>query len=240
MSDHDVRYPLHNLKEKVEGVLTITCAKSMMLPEQVPVRGAPQGSLWCIGCEKCVPAAGEQIDAASRAAEAEGFVCAPPPPPEVLPGMLSDVTRRYLRALRLLVDDPNSTTYQNERDETAKKGAREAIVHGLVVGDALTDAGRAMAERIISPEVNTAALRFDPAHKPPPPKVKKARAKKPRAEPTVNVMVCSRPKCGHSASVHRAGREDACQHAGCKCAGYIVPQAPPRPRKAKAVETPAP
>lgn len=144
-----IGYPTHGLKlQDKDGRWYTACAKALILPSQVPIRGDTAGYLYCIGCRKLVPATTDQHVIAKDAAYAEGFV----PPPEhaapVLPGTLTATARAaiYWKARLNLV-----AVYTSECEQAIESGRPELEALGLMVDGVLTGAGQEMARLLTDP-----------------------------------------------------------------------------------------
>lgn len=238
MRDHSARYPMHNLrvKDRDGNWGPITCAAAMILPGQCMIRDPPPAHLFCTGCRGLVPVEATIFAAAQHAATEEGFTGAPPAPDEPTPGMLSSDVREGLYFARLAEMSPSINEASNLRDKVPDWHALTVL--GYATGGApraLTDAGRTMAGRITDPEVDEAALRFDPSVAVPA-KEKKKRPKKPSTRAVVDVMLCATPGCGHGPRSHLdRGMDAGCHEPRCRCSGYKVPKAPKKKRPAKSV-----
>jgi hypothetical protein len=230
------RYPTHDLTRK-EGTITVTlCAAALVLPAQVPVRGAGVNELFCVGCGGIVVVDATQALAAKIAAAAEGFVERVTEEAPIVPGTLPASIR--------------SALYWSFLGFHGNDVARKAVssAHGTMMALGFADAsmsltpkGRAIAELIAQPPVPEALTRTAGASPAAAPK------KTPRAVLIAQVI----PRCGTGWCWSPVGRDGAClgndRRCGCayvevdvtklaeigRCWDLVDERAPVKPRRAR-------
>jgi len=220
-------YPIHGDIGESSATVINGCGKQMILPLQVPIRGAYPAHLYCIGCAKLV-AVSADVDAQARAAAAhDGFVPPGDPPATLLPGMLSDVDRRGLYWAKRLLDG----TVPTEKKDDAERAVRSAAEHLRVLGvmvivphphqseghfaapPDLTDAGRALAALIVDPPIDPRVRAFDD------PSLGPARREK---RPSRKVLIVDKiPRCRNTRCWSPLDRDGKCMGGECGPCGYV-------------------
>lgn len=237
-----VAYPRHGLWHTDTSVFppvrVVDCEKPLVLPLQVPVRGASPADLFCLGCKALVPASAEQVAQAKAAAAHEGFVertvgdC-----PPVLPGTISAAVRRGLFWLKRLQEVSLTVTKEDaEKDIAAARPEMRALGMMDEYGG-LTSLGETFAGMVAEPVISERIRDTDdpalaPAQK------KKRRSRK----ATVAALV---PRCGNTRCWSPLGRDGKCTECDyvetrperlaeiVRCWDLVDQQAPERKRKAK-------
>lgn len=211
-----VRYPQHEVAELKDGKPTgemVPCGTGGALVLLGQVGRAEDGnSLFCLRCALPMLATSAEHAKATRAAASEGWT---PPPPRTgpsTPGDLDGETRRQLSGLlRLerLYGQPDMDPYRAAARKDAETKHAQGFDHGLVEGPGLgtlTDAGRALAIRILDPEVPDAVAHATHAPDYMAKYAAKVRTKKPKAAKLTEAaapMVCM---CGDTVGVHTGTR----------------------------------
>lgn len=251
-------YPMHEVthKEGQPGQYRGPCGSlgAMLLLEQV--NREPDGNaLWCLRCNKQVPASQQEHAAAFAAAHDEGWRPKAARTLPLTPGDLSEATRLQLAGLlRLerLGPAPSANlpqkAWETAREEASTKHA-DGFARKLVATDEahpygiLTPEGRALAALILAPEVPAAVVSATSekgyasgyAKHGKEPRKPKARV----IEPSLP-MVCT---CGCTVGMHTSGaprgQDVRCRGKGGTCGCDRYRQAKPvKPVKEAKVKTP--
>lgn len=246
-TDHAARYPQHMVQEMDKGRPIgepRPCGTGGLLVLMEQAGRAPDGCiLFCLRCVKPVVGTMHEYSESLHAATAEGWKPAPVRVGPVLPGDLSDATRRQVSGLYRLDtlgpcpeddglprNDPNKDTkpWIDAQDDASAKGAnafglklattQDGNPYGVLteegrVDDGGGDHGRCDEQRHRSAHPDYHRKYAARAKDPNPRKIK-------TIEPSAP-MICT---CGHTVGLHTGsaprGSDVPCRHSGCKCTRY--------------------